>query len=279
MAAEDDVPLGDAARHYEEKFGEKVRQVRKPGAPPPGGPGGGSAAGRGALGLAAVIVIVVIRVLIGFGSSNSRHNSNPPPPPRIDFDQMGREVEQREDAHAAALRALMARQPLANLGPFARLAGDDVPLWEGLCYRISRDARQEGPTPGKRVMAFLDEAARDLVRRAAAGGPLKAAEDEELRAALNEVLERPDFYDEPSFHRLDLPAEARAVVARRDQGLVPPGVGDVRLLNRLALEAAYPAQVVPLRDRALLTPAALAGFRERARQDLEEARKQDAARR
>ncbi len=60
MTADDDVPLGDAARHYEQKFGDKVRQVQKGGARRPAG-GGGSGAGRSAVAGVIILVVIVLR--------------------------------------------------------------------------------------------------------------------------------------------------------------------------------------------------------------------------
>jgi hypothetical protein len=278
MAAEEDVPLGDAARHYEQKFGARVRQVRKGGARPPAG--GGSGTGRTAIGLA-VVVIVVVRLALYVGNSG-RHSSPAPtftPPPQVNFEQQRKAFEelervQREMERRRAWRPVAPPLPDRGAEPSYRFEEGDVPLPEGLCYRIVREARGDAPTPGKRLTLFLDDEARALVERAARGERLGAVEEGELRAALNEVLERRELYDERFFRDRDLPPEAQAVAARRERA----DATELRKLNRLALEAAYPRQIVAVSARGL-RPAGRETWTEVARKDLEEARQEDAARR
>jgi hypothetical protein len=266
MAADEDVPLGDAARHYEQQFGDKIRQVQKGGARPPAGAprGGGWGAGRGAVGAVLVVVFIVIRLLVSIGNSSNRHPTpsytfTPPPAmPPVDFERVQREMEQRRSRWRPVAPAL-------DNGPSYRFEEGDVLLPEGLCYRVAQEARGAASTPGKRLAAFLDAAARDLVGRAARGERLGAVEEADLRAALNEVLDKRDFYDEPSFRGLDLPAEAQAVAAKRDQA----AAAELRKLNRLALEAAYPRQIVRAQFRGALDPGI---ERELALSDLRKAR-------
>jgi hypothetical protein len=286
MAAEEDVPLRDAARHYEEKFGDKVRQVRKPGAPPPANPppDGGSGGGRGA-GIGAVILgVFVVRALISFGSSSSRQPTPDPtftPPPRVDFEQQRKVFEDLQRLQQDLEQRQFGWQPVVPGGidrPAAsyRFEEGDLPLPEGLCYRIEREARAAAPlSPGKRVRACLDPAAWDLVQRAARGEDLPRVDLDELRAALNELLTRQDFYSPLDFRGLPLPPEVSATWERLGRGLVPVPVEDVRKMNRLALEAAYPHQIVPADLRAR-RGGDRAEWVAGARRDLEEARKQDA---
>jgi hypothetical protein len=284
MAADEDIPLGDAARHYERQFGDRIRQVQKRGArPPAGGTGGsgGSGTGRGAVWAVLVLVFIVIRVVISVSSSSSR-NSSPsynftPPRPQVDFEQqrrafaeldkLQRDAEQREQGWKPLAPALLDEGP----GPSYRFEEGDVPLPEGLCYRIVQEARGANVTPGSRLEAFLDARGRDLVGRAARGEQLGAAEVRDLRAALNAVLDKREFYDERYFRGLDLPPEAQALAAKSPARLAGRvGVADVRKLNRLALEAAYPRQIVAAALRGVLGPQL---EQETARADLAEARR------
>lgn len=258
MAAEEDVPLRDAARHYEQKFGDKLRQVRKGGARPPAG-GGGSGAGRGAVAGAIILTVIVVRLLIGFAGSSSRRSTPShtfTPPPRIDFDQqrkafedladLQREMDERRFGRPPVVPALPGEGP----APSYRFEEGDVPLPEGLCYRIEQEAGAAGAfNPGKRVTRLLDSAAREMVRRAARGEALPRVELDELRAALNELLDRRDFYSPAHFLDLRLPPEVTATRDRLEAQVVPVPAEEVRQMNRLALEAAYPAQIVPARAR------------------------------
>ncbi len=221
-----------------------------------------------------VLVVVVVRVLLSLGNA-TRHSTPPGPPPQIDFERMRKEAEERQGAAGAAARALVARKPFRPR-PAPQFQKDDVPLPEGLCYRIRREAQRAGPSPGKRVEQTLREPECELLRRAARGERLAEA-GTALEGALNALLDQPDFYDERYFSGVNLPFEAQFLVAQRDEGLEPLQPGDVRLLNRLALEAAYPNQIVPARERGQLNPAGRARWKERARKDLEAARQADGA--
>ncbi len=153
--------------------------------------------------------------------------------------------------------------------PSYRFEPGDLPLPEGLCYRLVQGGRS-GEGPAVRVEKFLDEGARGRMIRIAREEALKDGDAEALRGALNRLVERPDFYSEGAFRGVDLPAEARALalLQAEDRGLV---VGaDARKLNRLALEAAFPAQIVPARERGEERRL----FREvNAKLDLQEARR------
>jgi hypothetical protein len=283
MAAEEDVPLGDAARHYEQKFGDKVRQVQKRGAQPPAGPSGG---GRGAAAAVVIVAFIVVRGLISFGNNSGRHSSPPPtfttPPPQIDFEQQRKlfaELErlQREDQQRFGRPPAAPALPDNGPEPSYRFEENDLPLPEGLCFRVEREAGAAAPfNPGKRVHLLLDPAARELVKRAAKGEGLGRVEVDELRAALNEVTGRRDFYFAPCFADLALPEEARALADKLDAGQLLTEA-EARKLNRLALEAAYPRQIIPAESRARLDPVALQRWKERAREDLAEARRQGGA--
>jgi hypothetical protein len=281
MAADDDVPLRDAAHHYERQFGAKIRQVQKPGARPPAGSGGtgGSGTGRGALWAVLVLVFIVIRVVIGVSSSSSRHSTpsfNFTPPPQIDFEQQRKVFAELDKLQKDAEQQRQARRPLVpallDEGPALsyRFEEGDVPLPEGLCYRISQEARGANVTPGSRLAAFLDARGRDLVGRAARGEQLAAAEVAALRAALNAVLDRRELYDERYFRGLDLPPEAQALAAKCAGLAGRVDVAEVRKLNRLALEAAYPRQIVAAELRGVIPPPI---EQEAARADLAEARR------
>jgi hypothetical protein len=87
MSSENDVPLNDARRYYEQKFGDRVRNVAKPGAvgPSPSSSGGGRGwvSGSGAV----VLVVIVLVRLLGIGRVVSTPSYNYQPPPRVQFDQ------------------------------------------------------------------------------------------------------------------------------------------------------------------------------------------------
>jgi hypothetical protein len=83
MSTENDVPLGEGARgYYEQKFGERIRQVSK-GSKQPRDTGSSSRT-KGSAGCGVVFfVFILIRLIASFSRSNSHtptYQYNPPAP-------------------------------------------------------------------------------------------------------------------------------------------------------------------------------------------------------
>jgi hypothetical protein len=86
MSSENDVPLNDPARYYEKQFGDRVRNVAKPGARGPSPSSGGGRGWWGGGGAAIFGIIIIVRLLLSLGGS-SRPSYNYQPPPQFHFDQ------------------------------------------------------------------------------------------------------------------------------------------------------------------------------------------------
>jgi hypothetical protein len=276
MASDDDVPIGEGARnYYEQQFGSRIEKISAGAARSKPAPSSSNWGGRGVGGGIAVAVFILIRVVIGLSSANkSSHTSYPTipqPQPAVDpkfFDELARMERQR----AEMMQNQLLIPPGVDVAAFL-LNQDEVPLPAGLCYRIWQESDLPRPSPGKRIWSFLDEEGRTLVRRSAGGAVLNPQELAALLGELNRILQRQDFHDEASFSAVNLPLPLRATSRdwKRPGRVKPPH--EVAQFNRGLLEAAYPAQIVPW-EHGLLEDKARDEWRDRARRDLEAARRQ-----
>jgi hypothetical protein len=268
MSTENDVPLGEGAqRYYEQQFGDRIRKVSKGDNRPRGG--GSVGWGKGGCGTLFMIAIVIRIIAAFFRSSGSNTNTYrytpPPPPPPVVFQQpqLGQELFQPQPDPLAQFKE--------NLSPL--LTANDVPLLQGLCYRIYQESRQPKPTPGGHLLKLLDPAMRDLLGKAAKGMDLDGIERSLLLIALNETLMHEDFWDKNAF--LQVPGMKEFLKTRNGIDLVG---GDPPLhhleARRRVLELCYPRQIVPLTERNRPDNNARDQWRRQARADLEAARKQ-----
>ena len=274
MSTENDVPLGEGSRrYYDQKFGERIRQVNKRGGPARN-PGNSNWNGRVSAGVVIGIIIVIVRIMMAASRSGSHTPSytyNPPlPPPQFDAELQKRLQEFRIQGDQHDVFA-PDRMPLFGKMPEAReedplLTDEDVPLIEGLCYRIYQESLRPGPTPGGRIYELLDEGAQKMLVDTAQGQPLPEDEEDELLDALNDVLKRPDLCNGRYFDKVRGFAPMQRTRARPVDGV------DFWQYNRKVLEMCYPEQIVPLRDRPRLDVPARDQWRKRARLDLEKAR-------
>jgi hypothetical protein len=186
MSAENDVPLGEGAQqYYEQRFGHRVRQVKK---------GGGPGWGKG--GCATLIVLLLgfrfFAALLNLGSrTHSIQYLSPLVPAQAPL-----QIEE-----------LLHNQQNALVGAdedVALLQKDDVPLMQGLCYRVYQESRQPNPTPGKHLLKLLDSVLRDLISKSAKGVELDGIEEALILIAFNGALGHPDFWNEAAF--LGVPA-------------------------------------------------------------------------
>jgi len=268
------VPLGEGARrYYEQQFGDRIRKVSKGG----GSSGGGSNwNGRAGCGIA-IGVIVLLRIIVAFsriGSSTPSYTYTPPPQPRFDPDWQKKLDERlaednQEKRFNDMLQQIIEAQPAERPQPAQPqdlaalekngLRNEEVPLPQGLCYRIHHESRRAMPTPGSRICQLLDEDARQLIAKAAEGKALDKDEKEELLEALNDLLGRPDLYEAAAFGRIEPARRGPLPVAR---------------YNRQLLEKCYPQQIVPLSERGKLDAAAHLQWLDRASADLTAARQE-----
>jgi HD-GYP domain-containing protein (c-di-GMP phosphodiesterase class II) len=119
-------------------------------------------------------------------------------------------------------------------------ATDDFRDWPGLCTQLHRDARKESLNPGKRIWHFLPRKTRRLIANLTDDTELSLENKSAIAGALNELLEKPNFYKKQFFAKTDLPAAAQKLLSRESQPLT---IKKVQNLNRLLIEAAYPREI------------------------------------
>lgn len=266
----DDVPLGDEARrYYERRFGDRIRKVRKGGGAAKASDGGsfwnGGRAGCGGL----VITFFIFRLIVALFRTQSHTSYDYSQPPAFNPPQRFRELFDKEEQQKRFLPPGLPVQK-EDEEAAALLDVSEVPLLEGLCYRIYQESRQRQPTPGGRIGTLLDDAAKNLLRKAARGQKLDAEQIDALVDALNELLRRPDFFDEPSFRNVPGVADLLAGRRLRARDFMRGSLA----FNRTLLEMCYPRQIVPFTQPELLGGPALDAFRRSAQADLAQARQQ-----
>ncbi len=268
MSTENDVPLGDdSRRYYEQQFGDRIRQVNKGGGATPKSKSGGSNwNGRAGCGGGAVAAFVVIRIVIALFrvSSSPSHNYSIPDPPEFQLNQqdLDRLLQQAHERNGGLVVPLDGR---AKGGGLIQLVGkEDIPLLRGLCYRIHRESKGPGESPGKHILQLLDPDARDLLVRSAEGKELGPQEEKDLLEALDDVLYENHFYTPVVFRNVPGVATWRLV----------GDIGSARS-NRLLLEKCYPQQIVPLGKRDTLTEQDRARWKKQAQEDLDKAKVED----
>jgi hypothetical protein len=270
MSAENDVPLGEGARrYYEQQFADRIRQVRKGGG---GGTGKGGSGwnGRVGIGLVAGIVLVVLRILFATGnrSPSPSYNSTPPPPVQFNFEKQKLFNDPIVLPNIEGdFRPGVQVHDVDAEGADPRLVEKDVPLLQGLCYRIDRESRQPVRTPGRRLCQFLDAPSNGLISRAAAGENLARGDRADLFAALNRLLQE-RLYDGSSFRDVPLPPDLlrRWPQAAKD-------VEALRRFNRTLLEKCYSLQIVPLAERDQFNDDTRVLWQLQAQKDLAAARR------
>lgn len=132
-----------------------------------------------------------------------------------------------------------------------RIEKTDVRSWPRFCARLVDEGNTDTPSPGRRLWELIEERQRRAFVEVSKVDPTPPAKGEnprpdqiilerqfgEMRAALNTVLKRLDFYSSRDFG--DPPKAAGD----------PPRVGaetrEIALFNRHVLDAAYPQMLVP----------------------------------
>lgn len=261
MSTENDVPLGEGARqYYEQQFGARIRQVKKGGGQPSGGSSGNW--GKGGCGTI-VLVFIGIRVIAALfrssGPSSQSYHYNPPPLPPMQ--------------QPMQLDELFVNPPNARLGlpeeadPHLSNA-NDVPLLQGLCYRIYQESRRPEPSLGRLMVKRLDPEMRDWLIDVARGKELGDVERLFLLTTLDLTRSEANFWQAKEL--LEVPVIKDFARTRKEPF---PLFLSMRERRRI-LELCYPRQIVPLTERDTLDDAGRARWQKIAQADLEAARKQ-----
>jgi hypothetical protein len=124
----------------------------------------------------------------------------------------------------------------------------------GLCSQIYDEAAKNQPSPSRRIWQILSEAARSLVVAITEAGKYEKNQRASLSQALNETLQRRDFYDAEDFNSSKFPATSsdNSLVERIEKikidlarGLSHLLQNEIERFNRRLLEAAYPSKITP----------------------------------
>jgi len=116
----------------------------------------------------------------------------------------------------------------------------DVLNWKAFVAKLAGQGAAPGPSPGRRVWELMEPEARKVAQEAVAVGSVSNYARGQLAGDLSNVLGRRDFYDEASWRGVDLPREARDLLAHGTQALSEP---QLYRLNSLLFQAAFPEDV------------------------------------
>ena len=120
------------------------------------------------------------------------------------------------------------------------LAMEDIRSWSALIAGIQTDAAGSDPSPGKRLMGFLDATTQGQFMRLPTDRELDTTSKEHLLDRLNRALDRKDFYERTAWQGVELIPEAATLLARDAARL---SKNEQIRLNRLLLQSAYPTAI------------------------------------
>ena len=147
---------------------------------------------------------------------------------------------------ALAAMSIARARKLQNAGAYAGVSllhPRDILDWPGFCSKLSKEG--EGlPCPSKRLWGFFSPRIRKAVKDGRQPTGLEDAQKSKMTIAVNRILKRPDLYQRSHFSSVRLGPEARGLLKRKPETLSD---NELRRLNRLLLEAAYPKAVAKSR--------------------------------
>lgn len=117
----------------------------------------------------------------------------------------------------------------------SRLSESDILDWGAFVKKL----REPGQGPGSELVKHVWEALPAPVR-AAVPADAKKVNQGAFADALNDVLDKKGFYDPIAWKDRPLAPDAQEVLAKKEEDRSPT---EVRLVNRRALEAAFPREV------------------------------------
>jgi hypothetical protein len=148
---------------------------------------------------------------------------------------------------------------LALLAPFGMsertgiaLTPNDITDAKGLVEKIKRQQARSSPSPGKQIWSLLsDDYKSELLpdQETTPRNRWSGIVYLRLPGELQELLSSRKLYDFDAWAEIKLPDEARNLLAR---GVDSLDDDDVPRLNRLLLEAAYPDEIAPSREQAVV---------------------------
>ena len=122
----------------------------------------------------------------------------------------------------------------------ARITSSDIANWRTFCTRLNAQGSANAGSPGRRLWGLFPAGARDAAAAIAKGEEPDETRKAAVADALNQVLLRRDFYRADDFAGTPLSNEAQGCL-KLDLQTLP--TARLQRLNRLLIEAAYPAEL------------------------------------
>jgi len=122
----------------------------------------------------------------------------------------------------------------------ARFQESEILDWPALCTKLRERGASAEPSVSRRIWQLLAPETRALIQEAPPQDALERAQKARILSSLNEILENPDLYSDEDFRGVTIDPETKELLQIRRETIAP---GQVRRLNRLLLEAAYPREI------------------------------------
>jgi len=112
--------------------------------------------------------------------------------------------------------------------------------WSDFLLKLASPKNADQPSPGKRIWTLLPPDIQALVGELASVPSIQEEYKYNIINILNIILDQRDFYQEQDFSNLTLPEEVQELLNRERENL---STYEVRKLNRLLIETAYPHEI------------------------------------
>lgn len=116
----------------------------------------------------------------------------------------------------------------------------DFIAWSGFLSKLSSAGKVAQPSPGKRIWELLPQDIRTTAEESVAiSSPQEEQKSNIIKALNKNILGNSGFYQEGYFPNAAVPKEAQRLLSNQED--LPSW--DVRILNRLLIESAYPHEI------------------------------------
>ncbi len=129
--------------------------------------------------------------------------------------------------------------------PFA-LQASDILDWPAFCTTLAKQGAAKGPGPGRRLWEMLPPDTQGVLQGVAQGNVIGRQRKAEAVRAINAILSNPAFCRQADFAAVPLSPEAKELLRLAPDAL---GADQVRRLNRLLLEAAFPGLIAKAQEQ------------------------------
>lgn len=121
----------------------------------------------------------------------------------------------------------------------SRLNVDQIRNWSSFCLKLKQEGTEARSSPSRRILELLPPEIRQLVVDLERVGDLSRSDKFNLVAALNDILNDRNFYQEEDFDEISA-NEPKTFLGHNAGNL---SGAEVQRLNRLLIEAAYPNEI------------------------------------